>query len=52
MTKKNLFLSNDDLEIEFLATNSNFLIPISLQPDGVNLRYYKLGLFDTAQFIA
>ena len=28
--KKYLFLSNDDLEIEFLATNSNFLIPISL----------------------
>ena len=22
---------------EFLATNSNFLIPISVQPDGVNL---------------
>ena len=29
-----------------LATNSNFLIPISLQPDGVNLWYFKLGLFD------
>ena len=27
------------------ATNSNFLIPISLQPDGVGLWYFKLTLF-------
>ena len=25
------------------ATNSDFLIPISLQPDGVNLQYFKLS---------
>ena len=24
------------------ATNSNFLIPMSLQPEGVNLLYFKL----------
>ena len=28
------------------ATNSSFLIPISLQPYGVNLWYFKLRLFD------
>ena len=28
-----------------LATNSDFLIPISLQPDGVNLWYFKFTLF-------
>jgi len=27
------------------ATNSNLLIPISLQPDGANLWYFKLRLF-------
>jgi len=27
------------------ATNSNFPIPIFLQPEGVSLRYYKLRLF-------
>ena len=31
--------------------NSNFLIPISLQPDA-NLWYYKLRLFDLTEFIA
>ena len=27
------------------ATNSNLLIPLSLQPDGANLWYFKLRLF-------
>ena len=31
------------------ATNSNFVIPISLQPDGVNLKYFKLTLFDLTE---
>ena len=28
------------------ATNSNYLIPISLKPDAVNFWYYKLKVFD------
>ena len=28
------------------ATNADILIPISLQPDGVNLWYIKFGLLD------
>ena len=32
-------------------TNSNFLIPISIQPNGVNLWYFKLRLFDLTDFI-
>ena len=31
--------------VEF-ATNPNFLIPISLQPDGVTPYYFKIRLFD------
>ena len=31
-------------ELSF-PTNSNLLIPISLQPDGANLLYFKLRLF-------
>ena len=30
--------------------NSNFLIPISLQPDAVNRWYFKLRLFDLTEF--
>jgi len=30
---------------------SNFLIPISSQPDTVNLLYFKLKLFDLTEFI-
>ena len=33
------------------ATNSNFLIPISLQPNGVHRWYFKLRLFDVTKFI-
>ena len=33
------------------ATNSNFLIPISVQPDDENLRHFKLRLFDLTEFI-
>ena len=32
------------------ATNSNFLIPISLQPGGVGLWHFKLRLFDLTEF--
>ena len=31
-------------------SNSNFLIPISLQPDVSNLLYFKLRLFDLTEF--
>ena len=30
--------------INFIATNSDFLIPISLQPNVVDLRYFKLSI--------
>jgi len=33
-----------------MATNLNFLITITLQPDGVNLRYLKLRSFDPTEF--
>ena len=33
------------------ATKKNFLIPVFFQPDGVNLRYFKLSLFDLTQCI-
>ena len=33
------------------ATNSNFLIPIFLQPDGINLWYFKFRLLDLTEFI-
>ena len=33
------------------ATTSNFVIPISYQPDGVYLRYFKLRLFESTEFI-
>ena len=31
--------------------NSNILIPLTLQPDGVKLWYFKLLLFDITEFI-
>ena len=34
------------------ATTLNFLIPIYLQPDGVNFWYFKLRLFDLTKFIS
>ena len=33
------------------ATNFNFLIPIFFKPNGVNLWYFKLRLFDLTEFI-
>ena len=33
------------------ATNSNFLIPISWQPDGENPWYFILRIFDQTEFI-
>ena len=33
------------------VTNSNFKIPISFQPDSVNLWYFKLRLFCLTEFI-
>ena len=32
------------------ATNSNFLVPISLQPDGVNLWFFEIIPFDLKEF--
>ncbi len=40
-----LFLDSPERNWVF-ATNSHFLTPISLQPDDVNLWYFKLKLFD------
>ena len=34
-----------------LASNTNFRITISLQPDVVNLRFFKLRLFELAEFV-
>ena len=39
------------LIIIFLTTNSRFIIPISLQSDGVHLWYFKLRLFDLTELI-
>ena len=33
-----------------LVTNSNFLIPITLQHGGVNMFYFKLGLYNLTEF--
>jgi len=33
------------------GTNSNILIPISLQPNGIKLWYFKLRLFSLTEFI-
>ena len=45
-SSKNIFISKQNLQIIesnwVVVTNSNFLITISLQPDGVNLWYSKL----------
>ena len=41
---------NGNKGIEFLPQTQNVSIPISLQPDGVNLKYFKLKLFDLTKF--
>ena len=47
-----LKLVNLDTEADRVsATNSYFLIPLSLQLDGVNLLYFKLRLFNLTEFI-
>ena len=33
------------------ATNSNFQIPISLQPNGVHLGYFKLRLYEVGSAV-
>ena len=38
--------------IESLPQILIFVIPVSLKLDGVNLRYFKLWLFDQSEFIA
>ena len=38
-------------EFWVFATNSNFIIPIPVQPYGVNSWYFKLRLFDLTEFI-
>ena len=37
--------------IEFLIEKLNFLLFISLQPDGVNLNYFKFRKFYPTEFI-
>ena len=37
---------NESERIWVLVANSNILIPTSVQPDGINLWYFKLRLFD------
>ena len=54
--KGNFFLSLSfctfvNKSIWVFATNSNFLIPISLQSDVVNLRCFILRIFDITDFI-
>ena len=39
------------LLFDLVATNSCVLIPISLLPDGVDLRYFKLRFIDFTEFI-
>ena len=47
-----LFFSWNILQrIWVFATTSNLLIPISYQPDGVYLWYFKLRSFDQTEFI-
>jgi len=38
------------LDLLNFATNSKFLIPISLQPDGETLWYLQIWLFDITEF--
>ena len=45
VNKTHILIYNSTIkELQVFATNSNCLIHISLQPDGVNLRYFKLSL--------
>ena len=51
-TMKTTFDFNVDLkELILCATNSDFLIPISLKPKVVNLCYFKLISFDLTELI-
>ena len=46
-TFKDVWLSEDPVKSNrVFAANSNILIPLALQSDGVNLSYFKLGLFN------
>ena len=50
--KKQYFMFKLILAIPYQKViESNFLIPISSQPDTVNLLYFKLKLFDLTEFI-
>ena len=56
LIEKNHFANFDSNKIRLernwvFATNSTFLIPISLQPDNLNLWYFKLTLFNPTAFI-
>ena len=55
---KNIILKNTSFKnktkfkgIESLSQTLNFLIPISLEPNVVDLWYFKLILFDLTEFI-
>ena len=41
----------DNQKNRVFATNSNFPILIPLQPNSLNLRFFKLGLFVLTEFI-
>ena len=44
-------LSAISSSLQSKKSNSNFLISISLQTDSIDLRYFKLRLFDLSKFI-
>ena len=45
------YWENFEEELYESFINSNIKIPISLQPHGINLFYFKLRLFDLTDFI-
>ena len=59
MLTRQAFINKNELDcIEFICcknlsftTNSNFRFPLSLQPDGVHQRYFKLRLLNLTEFI-
>ena len=51
MIKENLKSCLNKLNLTPVLLQRNFLIPISLQPDGINLWYFKLKLLYLTKFI-
>ena len=44
-------MNHKELGIESEAKNSKFVIPVSLQLDGLNLQYFEIILFNQKEFI-